>query len=160
MKNKKVLILSIIVTLILIMSGAVYAYFTTNAEASGNVTFNFYYTEIAVTSKLENGKLNINIENIGDEDTFVRAKVLIPDYAKVSSNSDNWTLKTDGYWYYDKVLETGNKSTTLQLNITINDRETREFNAVTNAEAIRVCYNEDGSTYANWQSAYEITNVE
>mgnify|MGYP006978606104 CR=1 FL=1 len=47
-----------------------------------------------------------------------------------------------------------------QLNITINDRETREFNAVTNAEAIRVCYNDDGSTYANWQSAYEITNVE
>lgn len=160
MKNKKVLIISIIMILILIMSGTVYAYFTTYAEASGNVTFVFYDTEIAVTSKLENGKLNINIENIGDEDTFVRAKVLIPDYAKVSSNSSNWTLKTDGYWYYDKVLETGNKSTTLQLNITINDRETREFNAVTNAEAIRVCYNEDGSTYANWQSAYEITNVE
>ena len=59
------------------------------------------------------------------------------------------------------VGETGcGKSTTLQLNITINDRETREFNAVTNAEAIRVCYNDDGSTYANWQSAYEITNVE
>ncbi len=160
MKNKKVLIISIIMILILIMSGTVYAYFTTYAEASGNVTFIFNDTEIAVTSKLENGKLNINIENIGDEDTFVRAKVLIPDYAKVSSNSANWTLKTDGYWYYDKVLETGNKSTTLQLNITINDRETREFNAVTNAEAIRVCYNEDGSTYANWQSAYEITNVE
>lgn len=158
MKNKKVLIISIIMILILIMSGTVYAYFTTYAEASGNVTFIFNDTEIAVTSKLENGKLNI--ENIGDEDTFVRAKVLIPDYAKVSSNSANWTLKIDGYWYYDKVLETGNKSTTLQLNITINDRETREFNAVTNAEAIRVCYNEDGSTYANWQSAYEITNVE
>lgn len=158
MKNKKVLIISIIMILILIMSGTVYAYFTTYAEASGNVTFNFYYTEIAVTSKLENGKLNI--ENIGDEDTFVRAKVLIPDYAKVSSNSANWTLKNDGYWHYDKVLEAGNKSTTLQLNITINDRETREFNAVTNAEAIRVCYNKDGSTYANWQSAYEITNVE
>lgn len=89
MKNKKVLIISIIMILILIMSGTVYAYFTTYAEASGNVTFNFYYTEIAVTSKLENGKLNINIENIGDEDTFVRAKVLIPDYAKVSSNSAN-----------------------------------------------------------------------
>lgn len=161
MKNKKVvLIISIIMILILIMSGTVYAYFTTSAEASGNVTFIFNDTEIAVTSKLENGKLNINIENIGDEDTFVRAKVLIPDYAKVSSNSANWTLKTDGYWYYDKVLETGNKSTTLQLNITINDRETREFNAVTNAEAIRVCYNDDGSTYANWQSVYEITNVE
>ena len=160
MKNKKALIISIIMILILIMSGTVYAYFTTYAEASGNVTFNFYYTEIAVTSKLENGKLNINIENIGDEDTFVRAKVLIPDCAKVSSNSANWTLKNDGYWHYDKVLEAGNKSTTLQLNITINDRETREFNAVTNAEAIRVCYNKDGSTYANWQSAYEITNVE
>ena len=26
--------------------------------------------------------------------------------------------------------------------------------------SIRVCYNDDGSTYANWQSAYEITNVE
>ena len=160
MKNKKVLIISIIMILILIMSGTVYAYFTTFAEASGNVTFIFNDTEIAVTSKLENGKLNINIENVGDEDTFVRAKVLIPDCAKVSSNSANWTLKTDGYWYYDKVLEAGNKSTTLQLNITINDRETREFNAVTNAEAVRVCYNEDGSTYANWQSAYEITNVE
>lgn len=117
MKNKKVLIISIIMILILIMSGTVYAYFTTYAEASGNVTFNFYYTEIAVTSKLENGKLNINIENIGDEDTFVRAKVLIPDYAKVSSNSANWTLKNDGYWHYDKVLEAGNKSTTLQLMI-------------------------------------------
>lgn len=117
MKNKKVLIISIIMILILIMSGTVYAYFTTYAEASGNVTFIFNDTEIAVTSKLENGKLNINIENIGDEDTFVRAKVLIPDYAKVSSNSANWTLKTDGYWYYDKVLETGNKSTTLQLMI-------------------------------------------
>lgn len=85
MKNKKVvLIISIIMILILIMSGTVYAYFTTSAEASGNVTFIFNDTEIAVTSKLENGKLNINIENIGDEDTFVRAKVLIPDYAKVS----------------------------------------------------------------------------
>ena len=67
MKNKKVvLIISIIMILILIMSGTVYAYFTTSAEASGNVTFIFNDTEIAVTSKLENGKLNINIENILD----------------------------------------------------------------------------------------------
>lgn len=52
MKNKKVLIISIIMILILIMSGTVYAYFTTSAEASGNVMFIFNDTEIAVTSKL------------------------------------------------------------------------------------------------------------
>ena len=160
MKNKKILIISIIAVLILIMSGTVYAYFTTYTTASGSVTFILNYTEIVVTSKFENGKFNVEIENIGDEDTFVRAKILIPDFAKVSSNSANWTLNADGYWYYDTVLEPGDTSATLELNVNVNASETKEFNAVANAEATRVWYDEDGNAYANWKSAYESTDGE
>ena len=48
MKNKKILIISIIAVLILVMSGTVYAYFTTYADASGSVRLNLLDTEISV----------------------------------------------------------------------------------------------------------------
>lgn len=67
MKNKKILIISIIAVLILVMSGTVYAYFTTYATASGSVRLNLLDTEISVAkSEFENGKFNIELENIGD----------------------------------------------------------------------------------------------
>lgn len=158
MKNKKILIISIIAVLILVMSGTVYAYFTTYATASGSVRLNLLDTEISVAkSEFENGKFNIELENIGDAEAFVRVKVLIPDFATVTSDSANWTLNNDGYWYYNPILEAGAPSDILQLNINMSGNETKEFNVVTNVEASRVWYNEDGSTYADWKYTFGST---
>ena len=59
-----------------ISAGTAMAYFTTYAEASGNVTLNMGFTETKPTEEFSNWTKHVTVKNTGDFACFVRVKAL------------------------------------------------------------------------------------
>lgn len=59
-----------------ISAGTAMAYFTTYAEASGNVTLNMGFTETTPTEEFSNWTKHVTVKNTGDFACFVRVKAL------------------------------------------------------------------------------------
>lgn len=59
-----------------ISAGTAMAYFTTYAEASGNVILNMGFTETKPTEEFSNWTKHVTVKNTGDFACFVRVKAL------------------------------------------------------------------------------------
>lgn len=70
-------------------------------------------------------KENVAIKNTGDTDAYIRATIVVTwkkdggtvcaqapvpeiDYSMVFAEAPNWSLATDGFWYYKEPVEPGN----------------------------------------------------
>lgn len=168
MNKKKILVLAVSVCLVAILAiGGTLAYFTDDEEATN--TFTVGNVDITLTEPNWEGTgsqdapevypgeplaKDPTVKNDGANPCFVRIKVegldclgnagmitYRTDY--VTGNlGDNWVLHTDGYFYYNKVLEVGVTTDALFDQIVIptglenGDAET-EFNVVVTAEAVQ-----------------------
>ena len=168
MNKKKVLVLAVSVCLVAILAiGGTLAYFT-DTDAKTN-TFTVGNVDITLTEPNWEGSgsqdapevypgeplaKDPTVTNDGANPCFVRIKVeglncLAPagnityrtDY-RDGKLGDNWVLHTDGYFYYNKVLEVGAKTDALFDQIVIptdltNGDATTKFNVVVTAEAVQ-----------------------
>ena len=114
-----------------ISAGTAMAYFTTYAEASGNVT----------------------VKNTGDFACFVRVKALAgekyQDGLQYSDSDGKWTPGEEGYYYYSEPVAPGESSSVLDIKIDSKDTED-SFNVVVVQESTKVLYNEKNEPYADW----------
>lgn len=122
-----------------ISAGTAMAYFTTYAEASGNVILNMGFTETKPTEEFSNWTKHVTVKNTGDFACFVRVKALAGEkYQDGLQYSDS-----DGKW-------TPGESSSV-LDIKIDSKYTEDsFNVVVVQESTKVLYNEKNEPYADW----------
>lgn len=136
-----------------ISAGTAMAYFTTYAEASGNVTLNMGFTETKPTEEFSNWTKHVTVKNTGDFACFVRVKALAgekyQDGLQYSDSDGKWTLGEEGYYYYSEPVAPGESSSV--LDIKIDSKDTKDsFNVVVVQESTKVLYNEKNEPYADW----------
>ena len=164
MVNKKYLLVA--AALVMIAASAVkpaMAYFTDYVMASGYRTIRVHDSELTPpedTVDVEQMIKTVAITNTGDFDVYVRVKAICPDgFSTTLVDSEGWTYNDeDGYYYYDSIVKNKDASegkTTNNLNLKINTPEgnTDDFNVIIVQEATKVHFNEDGTTYADWDEA-------
>lgn len=137
------------------------AYLTSHAETSGYVSLDLDDTYTRLDDQVANWEKKVSIANTGDADCEVRAKFFVAakyaGYIKYSSDSARWTLDSDGYWYYDGILEPGDATAALNAKL---DREafsrdfkpgeTEDFNVIVVHEYARVQYDDSGNGFVDW----------
>ncbi len=132
-KNKsKLLIISVIILMLAIVSTVTIAFIIDKTEPVNN-TFNYATVSCKVNEESFDGnvKKNVTIENTGEVESYIRAKVVVTwmsedgtkvtaakpqentDYTILYSNNQNWQLGSDGYWYYTLPVNIGNSTDTL-----------------------------------------------
>ena len=166
--KKKITAIALVICLVAVaVVGGSLAYFTDTKNATN--TFTVGNVKIDLTEPNWDGSGSTDapevypgeplakdpiVENTGANPCFVRIKVtgldcLAPasaityrtDYV-TDKLGDNWVLHTDGYFYYDQVLEVGATTDALfdqiviPTDLTNGDAET-EFNVVVSAEAVQ-----------------------
>ena len=168
MSKRKILALASAVCMVAILAiGGTLAYFTSTKEATN--TFTVGNVDITLTEPKWEGSgsqdapevypgeplaKDPTVKNTGANPCFVRIKVTGLDCLAPAGNityrtdyvnekiGDNWELHTDGYFYYNKVLEVGATTDALfdqiviPTNLTNGDAE-KEFNVVVTAEAVQ-----------------------
>ena len=126
------------------------AYFTTYATAKGGYTIRLGETT-AIEENFANWTKKIQVSNTGSLPCYVRVKAFCGSKYTLTFTGDGWTQGADGYWYYNAIVPAGGASG--ELDIAIGNTPVGEadaFNVVVVQEAAAVCYNADGSAYADW----------
>ncbi len=88
------------------------------------------------------------VKNIGKSDCYVRARVLAsPKEALLLTGfSNNWTLKEDGFYYYNAVLPAGGQTDAIFTKVTVIDTSIDSFEVTVYQEAVQTkVYAKDGS---------------
>ena len=186
MNKKKVLVLAVSVCLVAILAiGGTLAYFTDTDEETN--TFTVGNVDITLTEPNWEGSgsqdapevypgeplaKDPTVQNTGKNPCFVRIKVTGLDCLAPAGNityrtdyvtgklGDNWKLHTDGYFYYNKVLEVGATTDALfdqiviPTDLTNGDAKTN-FNVVVTAEAVQA-----QGAKASWSAVQAMTVAE
>lgn len=134
------------------------AYFTTYAVARGGVPIELGPTT-TVKEKFKDWKKTIEIENTGDVPCFIRTKIIAGSLFEITASGSNWTLGSDGYWYYSEVVPVGGTTESIEAYIKVPEDVEYSFNVVVVQECVPVSYDEDGNPCvaegADWQQAAE-----
>lgn len=108
---------------------------------------------------------NPMVTNIGESDCLVRARVMISP-AEVAEcveivypDEPKWTLGTDGYYYYDDILEPGETTEAIFKTLTIKNQEKwdqlkdKEFDVTVYQESVQAV------VYANGEEITEPSDI-
>lgn len=152
LKKKSILIAALAVLLIGTGVAATLAYLTDKEEALvntfkvGNVTTEIEEPFEQITNT--EFKKEPSVKNIGENDCYVRARVLAsPEEAlSLTGFSNNWILKDDGFYYYNAVLSAGGQTDAIFKKVTVNDTSIDGFEVTVYQEAVQTkVYAKDGS---------------
>ena len=150
--NKKKLVL-IAASLLVLGSVAVKpttAYFTDSHTGRGTVEVTMGEYEITSDEKVEGMIKKITVKNTGDFPVYARVKLFAGSTHGqnfITADSESWEAKEDGFYYYQKIINPGEESTKLCVEIDALEAVDETFNVIVVEEATRV--QEDGS--ANWE---------
>lgn len=153
--NKKLCLAAAALTLTACVSvGSAMAYFTTYATTSGGATISLGSTTIIPNEEVVGMEKRISVENTGDYECFVRAKVFAGDKYQdglvfTPDEAGTWSLGEDGYYYCSAVIPAGGSSETFRVKIDTMDSED-DFNIIVVQECTAVLYDENGNPYADW----------
>ena len=140
MKCKKYVLLAAAVLVIGVASiSPAMAYFTDSREAVGTATVHLGELEITPLEKVTEWTKEIQVQNTGDYDVFVRVQAIYGAGCDVSFTADaNWSEK-NGYYEYSKPLAPEETSPVLKLTFTPNNKVELgdTFNVVIVQEAAR-----------------------
>ena len=153
MKNKLIVFSAILLISIMVAGGTV-AWFTSSPDAEIN-NFRMGIIEVKV---IENGLQDIKVENEGTSDCYIRVR-LVPKWSDPSlSISDvdiniggDW-IEKDGYYYYKKILKTGEETLNLIDNIFIPTNEGASFTLKVVAEGVQ-------TTLEAWKDVWSINSL-
>ena len=150
----------LMVSLLLVLSigvGSALAYFTTYTVASGSQKLELNFSKTDINETVEPGKKVLWVENAESADCFVRVKVIVAEQFQDKlqfaepDNAGKWTPGDDGYYYYDEVLASGEKTSELIVLLTdISSIATDDFNVIVIQESTPVLYDENGEPDFNW----------
>lgn len=142
------------------------AYFTTYAVAQGGVTLNLEFTETVPNDKVVEKAKIVSVKNEKIYPCFVRLKVFMGnELAKLITDSDyilgtGWTKAADQYFYYDQILQPGETTTEVKINLSValgktaEELETEEFNVIVIQECTPVIYDQEtGAAKADWSGS-------
>lgn len=115
----------------------------------GSIDVKMAKTNSDINQKFIDDKMQICLRNIDDSSCYVRLKIFSPTLVNIDVFGNNWTRSTDGYWYYNNIVEPGYESEILQLKLNIDSKLKETFNIVIIDEVTEVLYNEDGTEYAD-----------
>lgn len=155
MKNKiskKIVCLAVMAVMLLAGSSvkSALAYFTTYIVVRDTNDLQLGFTETQIEMVGESNQKTITVKNVKDAACYVRVKAIIPsEYGDVSASGTDWTAK-DGYYEYTKVLNSGETTEKLVINIPAAENATEDYNVVAIQECTPVLYSDAGDTYADW----------
>lgn len=148
--------------------GSAMAYFTTYTVSDGGVKLHLgaVKTEIGEQVNIPEKRKELQLTNTGEFDCYVRLKAVTGDAYKdgiVYSEPDdkgNWTpgVSSEGYYYYNDILEPGETTTRLDVNFRFPaGEEPADFNVIIIQECTPVLYDKDGNPYADWDVKADVT---
>ena len=166
-KSYKVFAIFCIITLIILMSTVIYAYYTNKKSIENNIVFGYNEIEVIedgeALTNIEKGKSfrkNISIKNIGTVDCYIRIKSIISDSRIIDSIKIDYNLKdftynsNDGYYYYNEILSpseaTNSFFTTISINNDANDIAFKDFDIYTYVEAVQTVENKSMTNVWNY----------
>lgn len=138
------------------------AYFTARTQADGG---HDVVAKDVITIPEEDVKgltKTITIKNVGEADCWVRVKLFYSSDLDIKYEAaEGWTLKDDGYWYYDEIVPKGATLDKAPLKASIEgvdekvaaDKFFDEFNVVVITESTPVLFDKSGEAYADWSLA-------
>ncbi len=169
MKNKKMILGSSILLVVLLVIGGTMAWFTASTDPVEN-KFKAGTLEIEVEETFdEEAAQNVNpgdsyeklvkVNNIGSKKAFVRLKLVadfegLPTTVATYPILNGWVLHTDGYYYYPAEIAVGGATPNIIEAVTFagagmgNEYQGKKFTlSVTDIEAIQVT---NGAALAQW----------
>lgn len=157
MGKKVVLSICVLTFLCVLPARETCAYFTAYTESTGgHVLILEPTTKIKETYK--DGVKQIQVENSGQADCFVRVKVFSGNKVTLSCKGEGWTQREDGYWYYEDILKLGSLTHVLAAAVTIPEGWevfSDSVNVIVIQECAPVCYKE-GIPYGDWEHAVSL----
>lgn len=135
------------------------AYFTTHVAAEGGQVI-----ELGATSTIEEEVSNMTkhvvLTNTGKQACFVRIKAFAGEdfLLEYLGEAEDWKAGEDGYWYYQKVLQAGEKTQNLDIKIHLPSQEyTKDFNVIVIQETAPAVYDAEGNASADWTRVMDTT---
>lgn len=136
------------------------AYFTTYTTTRGSARLALG-SRTELEEKIDRRTKQIQIENTGETDCFVRARIYAGSLLSLAESeivpeggSRHWRKDADGWWYYEAILKPRELTNVLSVDIEVTrnmmDLEVDNFNVVVVQESTPVLYREDGTPYADW----------
>lgn len=132
MKKKKIVIGILIAAVIAIATSAVvYAYLISKDTKTNNIKLGYNkisieenYDPPLVMAKGISYTKEPSVRNTGNVDCYVRVKAEVSDSRVADSltidyNTDDWTKKADGYWYYKEAIGPTMSTSPLFTTVTI-----------------------------------------
>lgn len=153
--------LCVLTVLCMLPAKEVRAYFTTYTESAGGHVL-ILEPETKIKERYKDSVKQIQVENIGQADCFVRVKVLSGDKVALLCKGEGWAEKDDGYWYYKDILTPGSLTRTLAVTVTVSEgwqASSGSVNVIVIQECAPVCHRE-GSLYGNWDHAVPLDRAD
>lgn len=136
-----------------VTAGRAMAYFTTYVTASGGYELNLGFTITIPDEQVSNWTKNITISNTGENPCYVRVRAFAGErYGleyDLSGSDSRWSSGTDGYYYWQDILESGETTGSLLVKIDKRDAE-NDFNVIIVQECTPVPCHADG-TAVTWE---------
>lgn len=130
--------------------GQAWSYFTTYAEASGGYTVHLGDRTEITESFTEWTKHVVIANEESSEPVYIRVRAFCGSQYTISYSGEDWTPGSDGYYYYNRAVDGGGSTGTLDLkieNIPENPEDKESFNVIVIYESTPVKHHEDGSAY-------------
>ena len=150
--NKRT-VLSVILASVLILGICVVpalAYFTAHVEAEGSIELGLGF-ETSIDEQVEGTTKTVTIANeeASNEACYVRV-IIYSDgsVGAITPSGEGWSEgESDDYWYYDEILEPGEKTEPLTIDITppAGAQAGDSFKVAVLYESTKVTYNADGT---------------
>lgn len=155
---KKRTVIFTTVTLILMLAANLplaWGYFSTYTEASGVIRLQPWQVETDIKEEVSDWTKHVVITNSEDgSPVYIRAKAFGgSEYDLTYETGGSWTLRDDGFYYYNGILGPGEQTPELlvKINGLPEDAEKdQKFDVVVIYESTPVCYDKDGKPYADW----------
>lgn len=158
-KHRYMLAVVLVVGLLLGSSiNSAMAYFTTYTSAKGGIKIALG-DSTTITEEFKDWKKTIKIENTGQMDCYVRAKVLAGEQYTIKAEGSNWSQGRDGYWYYANPVAPGEQTEALTASIQVPKNLATSFDVVVVQECTPVIYDQNGEALsaeeADWSRAVQ-----
>ncbi len=154
--------LSLVLALSASMSSA-WAYFTTNVSAQGGYRLRLG-NSTTITEEFDSWTKHVTVSNSEDSQAvYVRVHAFAGSEYGLLYSGANWTPGADGYYYYDAIVEPGESTGVLDIQITGVPEgltEPKDFNVAVVYESTPVQYDENGDPYADWNIKLDTGDAE
>lgn len=124
------------------------SYFTTYVSAQGGYPIELRSVEMKVRENYNYSAKEIQIENTGEDDCYVRVQLFADSFIGLSYSGENWHQEGD-WWYYALPIAPGELTSMLTAAITREEGMDQDYNVIVVSECAPIMRNADGTLPAN-----------